>query len=377
MARREPLYNADELRRALETHELDVMIVRSGRNVAYLSGMTFPGTLGRLQDFAYSPRAAVLLWTRRGEPVLFVSAIARDLAERQSWVENLRSYTEYSESPFALSARLLQQQGLGHARIGIEYREIGAEHWDQIRAELPGAEFVDCTDLLESVRNIKTPGELQLIRQAAAIQDQAHLDVFGTARPGETERELHARMVAAMIANGADSAHGMLQASTNPVTYGGEGDVAINQGDAVRTDYVCYYQGYAANLSRMAVMGNPSADQARIYQTLVDVHRETIRTMFRPGVAARDVYNFVVERFRSAGYPEVASLVGHSLGVWWHQEEPMLVPTESRQLRPGMVLCLEPILNRFWHLQDEVLVTDTEPELISTLFNTDHLFVMD
>jgi Xaa-Pro aminopeptidase len=352
------------------------MIVRSGRNVAYLSGMSFPGTLGRLQDFAYSPRAAVLVWSRRSEPVLFVSAIARGLAERQSWLENLRSYTEYSESPFVLSASFLKQQGLDQARIGIEYREFGAEHWDAIRAELPGAQFVDCTDLLEGVRNIKTPGELDLIRQAAAIQDQAHLDVFGTARPGTTERELHSRMVAAMIASGADSAHGMLQASTNPVTYGGEGDVPINHGDVVRTDYVCYFQGYAANLSRMAVMGKPSAEQERIYQTLVDVHRETIHTMFRAGVAARDVYNFVVERFRSAGFPEVASLVGHSLGVWWHQEEPMLVPTESRQLRPGMVLCLEPILNRFWHLQDEVLVTGSEPELISTLFNTDQLFVM-
>jgi Xaa-Pro aminopeptidase len=179
-----------------------------------------------------------------------------------------------------------------------------------------------------------------------------------------------------MLRLGADSAHGMLQSSRTPMTYGGEGDVAIERGDAVRTDYVCYLEGYAANLSRMAVMGPPSAEQERMYAIVRDVHRATIAEALRPGVAARDVYGFVRDRFVAAGFPRVSGLVGHSVGVWWHQEEPMLVPSEARTLRPGMVVCLEPILDGFWHLQDEILITGDEPELISTLFNTDSIFVM-
>jgi Xaa-Pro aminopeptidase len=168
----------------------------------------------------------------------------------------------------------------------------------------------------------------------------------------------------------------MLQSSRTPMTYGGEGDVAIERGDVVRTDYVCYLEGYAANLSRMAVMGPPSAEQERMYAIVRDVHRATIAKALRPGVAARDVYAFVRDRFVAAGFPRVSGLAGHSIGVWWHQEEPMLVPSETRRLRPGMVVCLEPILDGFWHLQDEILITDGEPELISTLFNTDSIFVM-
>src|SRR6185437_3118926 len=178
----------------------------------------------------------------------------------------------------------------------------GYDNWQAFASELPGAELIDVTDILEGVRNIKTESEIALMRRAVEIQDEAHLDVFRTARRGDTEKKLHTRMIGAMLRLGAESAHGMLQASTNPITYGGEGAVPIERGVAVRTDYVCYYQGYPANLSRMAVMGTPSAEQVARYQTLLTVHRATIEQMLRPGVAASAVWEFVRERFTDAGF---------------------------------------------------------------------------
>lgn len=371
-----PRYNAVALEGMLAALALDAFIARSGRNVAYLSGMTFPGTLGRLQDFAHAPRAVVVLWPQRGEPVLFASHIALGLANHTSWIEDRRGYTEYREPPLVVVAQELKARNLGRGRIGVERREIGAAQWAELVAELPGAELVDCTDALEAVRNLKTPAELELLRQSAEIQDLAHLEVFASAKPGDTERELHARMVAALLRLGAESAHGMLQASTNPVTYGGEGDTPIERGVAVRTDYVSYYRGYAANLSRMAVMGSASPEQVDRYATLRRIHLEIIDGALRPGMEAQQVYAFARERLAAAGSTVIAGLVGHSLGLWWHQEEPMLVPGESRRLQPGMVVCLEPILDGFWHLQDEILITDDDPLLISTTFDTSALYEM-
>ena len=376
MSRRDPIFNQTELQRAFAEQELDVIVTRSGRNVAYLSGMNFPGTLGRLQDFANAPRAALVVWPREGEPTLLVSNIARGLAERLSWIEDIQSYVEYVESPYSLVARMLRERGFGTARIGVERREFGVDNWEAFASELPDADLIDVTDALESVRNIKTEAEIALLRQAVEIQDEAHLDVFRTARRGDTEKKLHTRMIAAMLRLGAESAHGMLQVSSNPVTYGGEGPTAIRLGDAVRTDYVCYYRGYPANLSRMAVMGTPSAEQEALYRVLLSVHRTTIERMLRPGVAASAVFEFVRERFNEAGFGWNGGLVGHSVGVWWHQEEPMLVPGESRTLRPGMVVCLEPILEGFWHLQDQILITENDPVVLSDRFGIDKLFVL-
>lgn len=372
----QPIHNETLLRAGIDELGLDALIARSGRNVAYLSGLTFPGTLGRLQDFAYSPRATLVVWQPRGEPTLVASAIGAGLARERSWIEDIRVYREYVESPFATAATLLGERNLAAGRIGVERRELGVDHWAELQEALPNAEFVDCTDMLESVRNIKTPAELERMKTAIEIQDEAHLKVFSEARPGDTERDLHARMVGRMIENGADSAHGMLQASTTPVTYGGEGDAPIQPGVAVRTDYVCYYQGYSANLSRMAVMGKPSTGQIERYAEVRRIHQTISDRVLRPGVAAEDVHRFGRELLLDARSTVVSGLVGHSVGLWWHQEEPMLAPGEKRQLRAGMVVCLEPILDAFWHLQDEFLITNDGPELLSTMFDTSQIFQM-
>ena len=372
----QPVHNAERLRAHVAALELDALIVRSGRNVAYLGGMTFPGTLGRLQDFTYAPRATLIVWPASGAPVLIASAIAAALAKERSWIEAIRVYREYVESPYAAAACALEDLRLTAGRIGVERRELGADHWRELQDALPRAELVDCTDMLERVRNVKTPVELERLKRALDIQDEAHLYVFSTARPGDTERRLHARMVGRMLEQGAESAHGMFQASTTPATYGGEGDTPIEPGVVVRTDYVCYYQGYAANLSRMAVMGPVSSGQAQRYAELLHVHRTTIDAVLRPGVSAEEVYNFGRARLIEARSAVVAGLIGHSLGVWWHQEEPMLAPGERRKLRAGMVVCLEPILDGFWHLQDELLITEDDPVLLSTMFDTSRLFEM-
>jgi len=371
-----PLYNASEVERLFRETGLDAIIARSGQNVAYLSGLRFPGTLGRLQDFAHNPRGAVVTQFPGGAATLIVSKIAAGIARRWSWLDDVREFTEYSEDPFVLAAATLKERGVANGRIGIERRMLGVTQWETLSDELPRAEFVDCSDLLERVRNIKTPAEIAILRNAAHVQDEAYLDVFRTARPGDTERELHARVLHALVLRGAESAHGILQGSKNPITYGGEGDVRVNRGDVVRTDYVSYSQGYAANLSRMAVMGHPSSSQEEIYARLLSIHRETIARMLKPGVKSCDVYGFVRERCVAEGFPAVASLVGHSIGVWWHQEAPMLIPSEPQKLEPGMVVCLEPILDGYWHLQDELLITEDGCELLSDLFNTDTLFAM-
>lgn len=370
------VHNDELLQSELAALGIDALIARSGRNVAYLSGITFPGTLGRLQDFTYAPRATLVAWPRDGEPALVASAIAAGLAREQSWIEDIRVYREYIESPYVAAASVLIGHGLGSQRIGIERRELGVDHWQELQEALPNAELVDCTDLLESVRNIKTPVELERIKAAIEIQDEAHLKICSEARPGDTERDLHARIIGRMLENGADSAHGMLQASTTKATYGGEGDTPVQPGVVVRTDYVCYYQGYAANLSRMAVMGPASTSQAERYETLRDIHQSTIQTMLRPGKTAESVYDFGIDGLTRARSTVTAGLIGHSIGVWWHQEEPMLVPGERRVLRPGMVVCLEPILDGFWHLQDQILITDDEPQILSTMFDTGRLYEM-
>jgi Xaa-Pro aminopeptidase len=105
-----------------------------------------------------------------------------------------------------------------------------------------------------------------------------------------------------------------------------------------------------------------------------NIYRRTIKQCC-VGVKASTIQAFAEQQFRQHGYPDQISLVGHSVGAWWHQQEPYIVPTCHQELEAGMVLALEPHVG-FWHLQDLVEITSDGPNLLSDRFNTDEMFVV-
>jgi len=270
-------------------------------------------------------------------------------------------------------AEVLAGMGLQDARVGIEKSYVSAAWWEEARRLLPRADFSDCNGMMDEVRWIKTPGEIELLQTAADILDDAYLEVFPTVREGDTEREVHSRIVQSCIQRGAQWAHGILNSSRNTVAYGGESDMQFLRGDIIRNDYVSYYLGYPGHQSRTVVVGLPSEEQRRTYRVVLDIYQATIDRC-RTGVKARELYQFVSEAFTKAGFNQRLGLVGHSVGAWWHQQEPYIVSGNDQGLEAGMVLAMEPHVGH-WHLQDMVLVTDDSPRLLSGKFSTDEMLV--
>jgi Xaa-Pro aminopeptidase len=193
-------------------------------------------------------------------------------------------------------------------------------------------------------------------------------------RAGESERDVHSRLVQSCIRRGAEWVHGILNSHRNTVAYGGEGDTVFEPGDIIRNDYVAYVQGYPGHQSRTVVLGTPSEDQQQTYRLMRDIYRRTIEQC-RVGIKASAIHAFAEQQFRQHGYSARVSLVGHSVGPWWHQQEPYLVPTCHQELEAGMVLALEPHVN-YWHLQDLIEITPEGPNLLSDRFHTDEMFVV-
>jgi Xaa-Pro aminopeptidase len=189
------------------------------------------------------------------------------------------------------------------------------------------------------------------------------------------ERDLHAALVADCLENGCEFVHGILNSSRNTIPYAGESDFAFIQGDAIRTDYVAYRKGYPGHQSRCAVIGQPSDEQRREYATIRDIYRAA-KDQCRPGITAGDVYRFVVERFADAGIEYKSVLAGHSVGCWWHQQEPVTSRGNPRRLKRGMVIAMEPHVNH-WHIQDMIVVGDDGPRLLSDKFPTDEIFACE
>src|SRR5262249_8824980 len=196
--------------------------VRSGVNFTYLSGMAMPGTLARHLDIASTVRGFMVIWPRNREPVVVLDAFAESLARRESWIDRVEVYQAYRESLYSKVAQVIADCRLGSARIGFERDALSAAYWEEIQRALPRLKMVNCSPIMDEVRWVKTDGEIALQKTAADLLDDVLLSVFPTIRAGESEREVHSRIIAECIRRGCSFVHGILNSNSHRLMYGGE-----------------------------------------------------------------------------------------------------------------------------------------------------------
>ncbi len=367
--------NIARLHHLMDQNDLSGLVLSSGENFTYLSGIVYPGTLARHLELANSPRAVILVWLRHSDPVVVVNATAEGLARRDAPHAKVEVYEAYRESPYERLVAVLEQEGLSDQRIGFETNFISAKEWKRLEQKLPHMHVFDCANLMDQVRWIKTKEEIELLKAAADLLDDVYLEVFPTIVKGDRECDVHARILHACIVRGFGWVHGILNSSRNTIPYAGESDFAFEAGDVIRTDYVAYNRAYPGHLSRNVILGTPTAQQLRDYRANRDVYRAAIERC-KPGARVGDIYDFIVDEFAKFGWSYKSIISGHSIGVWMHQQDPIITRGSDQRLEEGMVLAMEPHWQH-WHLQDLVLVDKTGPQLLSTKFSTDEPFVVE
>jgi Xaa-Pro aminopeptidase len=369
------VFNVDRLHQFMDAAGLDAVVARSGRNFTYLTGLSYPGTLARLMDLTDSDRGVMVMWPRKGDPVIVVNGTADGLADRDSWVKRQVLYEGYVESPYKRLAQLLSDEGLGQARVGFEQDYISARHWAEVQDALPDLTMVDCTATMDEVRWIKTEDEIARLKLGADLLDDVYMDVFPTLKVGDSERFAHSRIIAGCLERGCNWAHGILHSGRNTIPYAGESDMVFEAGDVMRTDYVAYLRGYPGHQSRNLVFGQPTPRQTDEYHRIRDIYRAAIDSC-RVGARVGDIYDATLKAFHDDGWKFGSLLIGHGVGSWWHQQEPILRRGSDVILEQNMVLALEPHIGA-WHIQDMIVVNDGAPTLISDKMQTDEPFVVD
>ena len=117
-AKRAIIANIYRLHRLMDEAGISAIVARSGKNFTYLAGFAYPGTLARHLDFPDSPREVMLVWPRRGEPVMVLNSYAAPLARRDSWLDCIEEVDDYAESPYERTAAILRQMGMAEETVG-------------------------------------------------------------------------------------------------------------------------------------------------------------------------------------------------------------------------------------------------------------------
>jgi Xaa-Pro dipeptidase len=372
---REKLMNVAEFQRTLGDSDFDVVVAVSQPNVFYTSG-AYIMTQVNIPD-----RLAMTVLPKSGDEALLVCNIEESLARQESWIEDVRSYVEFAETPMHLLAEVLKEKGLAQRHIGVEGRRLGAAYYQELSEALPEASLGPCDWLFDHVRSIKTEGEIQRFAEAGRSTERAIADAFRAAKVGDSERDLLRTIKDNAALYGAtDIVFGILGvADQSYEAHPPARERPIERGDLVRVDFGASWDGYASDVARMAVVGAPSNVQADTYKKVREVQRGTIEFM-RPGLRACDVYDRVVKGYAKFGIEYPGPHCGHGFGLETH-ESPILQPFNEEELAPGMLFCIEPVhFSREvggYQLEDLVLITETGSEILTNQEDTEELFVID
>jgi Xaa-Pro aminopeptidase len=356
------LLNEARLDVYLEKEALDAVIGTSPENVLYLGGYWAMSQWVRRgpQAYALRPRSGL------GAPAIVTNSGLLDLVADQEIAGDIRRYsyfktdidettqlgpadrrqlalfaTEAYRGPVEALVAAMNERGLAKSRIGIDEIGITPQCMEQLVAAFPDATFVRSFALLEKVRAIKTADEIARLRRAASISEESVDAALAASIPGITELEMarvfHGRTTAldgvpvtGCIGFGERSAMSNVQPSSR----------ALKHGDVIRFDVGCRYRHYRSDISRIAVLGQPSAKLRRYHDALYKGVQRAY-DILKPGLKVSELFRQVVETVQKEGIPHYnRSHVGHGIGIEGY-DPPNIAADSADLFEENMVICVE------------------------------------
>ncbi|MGI9577042.1 MAG: M24 family metallopeptidase [Microthrixaceae bacterium] len=316
----------DRLRAALESAELDALVVSEMTNVRYLTGFT--GSAGMLLVSNSS--------------TLFVT----DGRYRAQSAEQLAAAGVDAEIEISATAaeQSISSAAKGIARLGLEADSISWSAQRRWASELFDGELLPTESIVENLRLRKDPGEVARIRSACAIADAALSSVSAGLLDGPTEREFALELEAAMMRLGADDL------SFETIVAAGENGAKphhspthdpIREGDLVVVDFGALVDGYHSDMTRSFTVGEVSDERRHMFDVVGESQRAGVEAV-RAGIEAIDVDKRCREIIDDAGWGEAFSHgTGHGVGLDIH-EEPRVSTRSTATLSAGHVVTVEP-----------------------------------
>lgn len=360
---------------AMRERGLDALLVTSPENVFYLTGLNHQGY------FAFT----ALVLKAEGDCLLVTRAMERHtLAAQVPGCEHVLFGDR--EDPAEAVRRAVQASGLERGRIGVEKDKMSfpIRVWEDVVARIPRAQWENGAELVEGARVVKSPAEIDFVRQAAAVSDRAMQSGIDAAGVGVNEREVAAEVYRSMVASGGE------YPGLAPLIRTGDRllyehitwqDRTLQAGDSLFMELSGCVHRYHAPLTRMVCVGHcPEGTDAAA--EIVIAGLEATRDALRPGALTGEVYaawKAVIDEalghhdyhrhhcgyITGIGFPPSWSGGGVPVGIR---------PGGEITIRPGMVFHLLPWLlgqgPADYAVSDTVLVTETGAELLTSVTRT-------
>ncbi len=249
-------------------------------------------------------------------------------------------------------------------RLGFEAEDMLYADFSKLKEKLKAKEFMPIGGDITRLRRIKTPRELEYIRKAEEIGDQAFTEILTFIKPGMSELEIAARIEYLLKVNGAEgmSFNAIVASGVNSsMPHAVPSRKKVETGDFLTMDFGCIYNGYCSDMTRTIVIGKASDEQKKVYNTVLKAQLAAL-DFIKAGYKGKEVDKVARDIIYGAGYEGCFGHgLGHSVGLFIH-ENPRLSMLEEDIIEAGMTETIEPgiYIKGFGGVRIEDLVAVTE-----------------
>lgn len=369
----------EQAREEMARSGLDALLLFKDENVRYLTDLRAQQIAGK------SSFLNGVLLARNRDPILLCSGGEVDRIRRtMPWIKEVFMIPILEDPTLVqglvrhLLVPLLSDLGLTQGHVGVDVVPIAMIQ--ALTQWLPGLCLADGDAVMQRVRMIKFPEEIQAIAEATAIADAVLAAAVAAVSEGVRECEVAGEAMRALFRLGGEYAHVM-----TPFVASGERmsppnrfatDKIIRYGDLVFIDIGACWNGYYADVGRTVICGRPSALQKRIFRAVYEALQTGIERM-RPGRTNHEIAEAIRAVARRHGLEAhlLSLFIGHGIGMG--ANEPPYIGEPSPEapevvLQAGMVFALEPLI---WiegvrggggvRLEEMIAVTEEGPLVLS------------
>jgi len=349
------LERQQQLQNSLIDNKFEAIALNPGPDLSYMTNL----------DFHLSERPVIGLFPSKGNPILILPELEQAKMASLDFEITPYFYTEDQSTWPDVFKKALTGAGLQSGKLGVIPRHLRLLELDCLKDAGPKMNIISAQSIINSLRMIKAPLELDLMQEAVRIAECALSAILPAIKPGVTEKEIASKLVSSLLHQGSDPELPFFPIvafgpnSANPHAFPTE--KALKLGDLILIDYGANVGGYFSDITRTFAMGDVHPELEKIAE-FVRKANAAGRAAVKPGVKTSYIDQVTRKIITDAGYGEFfIHRTGHGLGREGH-EEPYISEFDQTELVPGMTFTIEPgiyLPNRGGvRIEDNIAVTE-------------------
>jgi Xaa-Pro aminopeptidase len=332
---------------------LDALLVTHLPNIRYLTGFT-------------GSAALAFITTQQ----LFLITDSRYAVQAPAEVKAAAEVLIDPVNVWSRLASLLAQHS--HGRVGIEAHALTVRDATRVERDFRG-DVIPVVDLVEDLRVVKSPDEVEAIRQAAALAQEALAETVRAVRVGSSEVAIASDLEGALRRRGSEWHPFPTIVASGPrsaLPHARTSRRVVEAGDLLLVDFGAQVDGYCSDLTRCYVVGARADERQRmVYDLVLEAQRRALRHL-RPGMTGAEGDALARQVIQRRGFGDAfGHALGHGLGLEVH-EAPRLASSSDHPIPAHAVVTVEPgIYLGGWggvRLEDDLYLGPDGPECLST-----------